>query len=190
MNRFALILLLIAGCSPSVVEKPQVASETAPLHDVPTTSKQTKGEISKISPVSTWTKFDEAWVLSEAWTGFMGIAIVFKDNEFKYWFYSDVIGPNEPTYPLTGKVEREGDTIILIPDSDADFYDTKWHVVDFQGEICLLADFHMQEYRESSKLPEDRLLHKLDSFDEKHPVKNMPRKPQMPKFLRTPLFDQ
>ena len=35
----------------------------------------------------------------------MGIALVIKSNEFKYWFYSDVRGPREPKYPITGKVE-------------------------------------------------------------------------------------
>ena len=45
---------------------------------------------------------DGAWVLSDKWTGFMGIALVIKGNEFRYWFYSDVSVPREPKYPITG----------------------------------------------------------------------------------------
>ncbi len=119
---------------------------------------------------------DGAWVLSDKWTGFMGIALVFKSNEFRYWFYSDVRGPREPKYPITGKVEFDGDTIRLRPSGDAHLYDTNWHLVVFQGEICLLADLHMRRYLDSQKLEDDRLLHKLDAFDEKKPVMNRPRK--------------
>lgn len=119
---------------------------------------------------------DGAWVLSDKWTGFMGIALVIKSNEFRYWFYSDVRGPKEPPYPVTGKVEFDGDTIRLRPDGDARLYDANWHWVVFQGEICLLAGLHVQRYRNGQKLEDDRLLHKLDAFDEKKPVMNSPRK--------------
>eukprot|EP00456_Euglypha_rotunda_P036677 TRINITY_DN2816_c0_g2_i3.p2 TRINITY_DN2816_c0_g2~~TRINITY_DN2816_c0_g2_i3.p2 ORF type:complete len:147 (-),score=31.88 TRINITY_DN2816_c0_g2_i3:453-893(-) len=117
-----------------------------------------------------------AWVLSDKWTGFMGIALVIKDKEFQYWFYSDVRLPNEPKFPITGKVEYDGDIIRLRPDGDARVYDKEWHMVVFQGEICLLGERHMATYRTSRKLPDDRLLHKLDEFDEKKPVMNQPRK--------------
>lgn len=120
---------------------------------------------------------DGAWVLSDKWTGFMGIALVIKSNEFKYWFYSDMKGPREPKYPITGKVEFDGDIIRLRPDSDTHLYDTNWNLVVFKGEICLLASFHMRPpWRDDKKFPEDRLLHKLDDFDEKKPVMNRPRK--------------
>ena len=119
---------------------------------------------------------DGAWVLSDKWTGFMGIALVIKSNEFKYWFYSDAGSLREPKYPITGKVEFDGDVIRLRPSGDAHLYDTNWHLVVFQGEICLLADLHMRGYRDSQKLEDDRLLHKLDAFDEKKPVMNRPRK--------------
>ncbi len=120
---------------------------------------------------------DGAWVLSDKWTGYMGIALVIKSNEFKYWFYSDVKGPSEPKYPITGKVEFDANTIRLRPDGDARLYDTNWNVVVFKGEICLLASFHMSPpWRDEKKFPEDRLLHKLDAFDEKKPVMNRPRK--------------
>src|SRR4030095_12469104 len=82
---------------------------------------------------------DGAWVLSDKWTGFMGIALVIKSNEFKYWLYSDVSGQREPKYPITGKVEFDADIIRLRPGVDAHLYDTNWHLFVFKGEICLLA---------------------------------------------------
>jgi hypothetical protein len=70
-----------------------------------------------------------AWVLSEKWHGYMGIALVIKDNEFKYWFYSDAKLPDEPKYPITGKVEFDGDIIRLVPNGNEHLYDTKWRLV-------------------------------------------------------------
>jgi hypothetical protein len=119
---------------------------------------------------------DGAWVLSDKWTGYMGIALVIKSNEFKYWFYSDFKGPKEPTYPITGKLEIDADTIRLHPKGDAHLYDTSWHLVVFKGEICLLAERHMRSYRDGGKFADDRLLHKLDAFDEKNSIMNRPRK--------------
>jgi hypothetical protein len=115
-----------------------------------------------------------AWVLSEKWTGFMGVALVIQGNEFKYWFYSDVKIPNPPAYPITGKVEFDAGVVRLHPHDDRRLYDTSWHLVVFQGEICLLADRHLQAYRAGEKFADDRLLHKIAEFDEKKPVMNRP----------------
>jgi hypothetical protein len=120
---------------------------------------------------------DGAWVLSEKWNGYMGIALVIKSNEFRYWFYSDVQLPKEPTYPITGKVELDGDTIRLLPSiTDAHLYHTNWHLVVHKGEICLLAESHLRDYRSGKPFPDDRLLYKIDDFDEKKPVMNRRRK--------------
>jgi hypothetical protein len=118
---------------------------------------------------------DGAWVLSDKWTGYMGIALTIRSNEFKYWFYSDVKLPTEPEYPITGNVEFDADIIRLRPEGDKRLYDTNWHLVVFEGEICLLAGRHMQRHREGQKFADDRLLHKLAEFDEEKPVMNRPR---------------
>lgn len=116
---------------------------------------------------------DGAWVLSEKWTGYMGIALVIKSNEFRYWFYSDVQLPKEPRYPIMGKVELDGDKIRLLPTvTDAHLYHTNWHFVVHKGEICLLAESHLRDYRSGKPFPDDRLLHKIDYFDDKKPVMN------------------
>jgi hypothetical protein len=115
-----------------------------------------------------------AWVLSEQWTGYMGIALVFKDDDFEYWFYSDVKGPDDPVYPIRGKVRYYGDYIRLLIEDDKRLYSTKWRLVVHQGEICLLSDEHLQEYQRSKKFPSDRLLHKLADFDRENPQMNRP----------------
>lgn len=116
---------------------------------------------------------DGAWVLSEKWIGYMGVALVIKSNEFKYWFYSDVQSPKKPNYPMTGKIALDGDRIALLPNNaDGHLYDTNWHLVVHKGEICLLAGIHLQEYKKGKPFPVDRLLHKTNGFDEKKPVMN------------------
>ena len=121
---------------------------------------------------------DGAWVLSEKWTGFMGIALVIKSNEFRFWAYSDYQPEKQPRYPITGKVESDGDTIRLYQASaDARYlYHTNWHLVVHKGEICLLAESHLQDYRSGKPFADDRLLYKVDDFDEKKPVMNRRRK--------------
>jgi hypothetical protein len=55
-----------------------------------------------------------AWALSHKWRGFMGVALVIKSNQFKYWFCSDAAGDSEPQYPITGLVEFDADAGIVI----------------------------------------------------------------------------
>jgi len=122
-------------------------------------------------------KLDGAWVLSEEWAGSMGLALVVKSNEFRYWFYSDVIGPHEPAYPISGKVAFDGDLIRLLPSiANADLYAKNWHLVAYKGEICLLAESDLQGYKSGNPFPYSRLLFKIDNFDEKKPVLNKRRK--------------
>jgi hypothetical protein len=119
---------------------------------------------------------DGAWVLSEKWTGYMGIALVIKSNQFRYWFYSDAKDSKVSTYPITGKVEFDGDRIRLLPSAtDARLYHTNWHFVVFKWDICLLAESHLKDYRNGKPFPENRLLYKIENFDEKKPVMNRKR---------------
>jgi hypothetical protein len=118
---------------------------------------------------------DGAWVLSDKWRGYMGLALVINGDEFRYWFMSDFKSEDEPTYPITGKVEFVGGVIRLHSIGDARLYDTDWHLVVLQGEICLLADTHMRAIRDGQRFPDDRLLHKVEHFDENSPTMNRPK---------------
>lgn len=104
----------------------------------------------------------------------MGIALVIDGDDFEYWFYSDVKSSDDPVYPIRGKVRYYGDYIRLLVDDDTRLYSTKWRPVVHKGEICLLADEHLQKYQQTKKFPADRLLHKLADFDKQHPQMNRP----------------
>lgn len=128
-----------------------------------------------------------AWVLSGKWTGYMGLALKIEDSHYKYWFASDV-GPltteardenghiifkhtqPRPKYPLRGRLVVHDDVIELR--GPGDYYDRKWRRITHCGVPCLLAEQHYQEWKKEGQLPEDRLLFKLPSFEEKRPVLN------------------
>ncbi len=63
-----------------------------------------------------------AWMLSDAWAGYMGITLAIEDDEFKYRFSSDVTSGDEPEYPIRGKVRYRGDLIVLEPKNGEDMY--------------------------------------------------------------------
>jgi hypothetical protein len=118
---------------------------------------------------------DGYWLLSGKWMGYMGIALRLDKDQFQYWFYSDVRLPNEPTYPIVGTVQTEGDTITL--KCKERLYDSKWHLFIYRNQICLLADLHYQQFTKTGKLDDSRLLYKIDKKrirDEKKPQMNAP----------------
>jgi hypothetical protein len=116
---------------------------------------------------------DGAWALSEKWTGYMGIALVIKGDTFKYWFYSDAKTGNEPKYPITGKAEIKKGVIHLTPtDPKLRLYSSAWQSVVYKGQTCLIAESDLKKFRE--KHEDDRLLYKLDAFDEAAPQCNRP----------------
>jgi len=119
------------------------------------------------------TKIDGAWVLSEKWEGYMGIALVIHDESFKYWFYSDVVVPGDETrYPIAGRVEEKDGEIRLKAKADARLYDTMWRQVQWQGELCLLSQKDFESYVKSGVMPVSRLLYRVQKFDEAHPIMN------------------
>ena len=110
---------------------------------------------------------DGGWVLSDLWAGYMGVAIQFDGNQYKYWFYSDVVVPDEPEYPLSGTWSWDGPVVKL--DSDAHLYDERWHVYRYNGELCLLPDSARQWQLRDGKEHEDRLLFRIENFDARDP---------------------
>jgi hypothetical protein len=47
------------------------------------------------------------------YTGYMTTVLELKDGRFRYWFESDLKGPEEPAYPISGSYSAQGNTIIL-----------------------------------------------------------------------------
>jgi hypothetical protein len=118
-------------------------------------------------------RVDGTWALSDGWTGYMGIALVIEGDKFKYWFYSDVRSPNEPKYPIRGKVTYRSNSIQLSAEDKGRLYADVWRFVVHEGEICLLADEHLADHR-PPKSPSDRLLHKISDKVEETPMMNRP----------------
>jgi len=130
---------------------------------------------------------DGAWVLSEKWEGFMGLALVVDGERYTYWFSSDVSSGKEQRYPLSGRVVTASGNVHLIPDSSSTghLYDTTFHPVVYRGEICLLAASHYARMLETGEIPSDRLLHQLSDFDVNHPPLNRPLLPSCIANLNT-----
>ena len=53
------------------------------------------------------------YVLCEEVSGYSGETLEVRDGRFRYWFYSDVVTGDEPSYPLSGKYKVTGNTIVL-----------------------------------------------------------------------------
>ena len=109
-----------------------------------------------------------AWVLNDAWSGFMGVAIKFDvDGTFRYWFYSDVKGTDEPSYPIIGAWRWNGPVLELAASNH--LHDVRWHPYPYQGEICLLPEYARQWQTKDGKQHADRLLFRIRDFDERQP---------------------
>ncbi len=56
---------------------------------------------------------DGVYTMCDEVRGYSGETVELQDGKFRYWFYSDVVSADEPTYPLTGKYTLEGSTVTL-----------------------------------------------------------------------------
>jgi PhoPQ-activated pathogenicity-related protein len=109
-----------------------------------------------------------AWVLNKAWTGYMGVAILFKkDGTFKYWFYSDVKLDNEPKYPISGTWSWNNSVLEL--KAKEGLHASHGHVYRHRGEDTLLPNYARTWQLEDGKPHDDRLLFRVPVFDESRP---------------------
>lgn len=107
-------------------------------------------------------KFEQAWVMSSGWAGFMGVAVALSSNKFYYWFYSDVVSSDEPAYPVSGRYRYAGGSLHL--DSDERLYSYSWMFATNGGRVCLTAPADTGNVA--------RLLIPDPSFDPSDPFKN------------------
>lgn len=56
--------------------------------------------------------FEAAWVMSSAWSGYMGVAIAITEDKYYYWMYSDVGGGSDD-YPYFGSYSVDGGILRL-----------------------------------------------------------------------------
>lgn len=94
----------------------------------------------------------------QGWGGYMGVMIGLKENEYDYYFYSDV-GSDAYKMPITGRYTRNDKGIELkMPHghSDFDMYDKEWRFVKDGGVIFLASANDLEAGRGS-----DRWLRKV-----------------------------
>jgi hypothetical protein len=108
------------------------------------------------------------WVLNPVWAGFMGVAILFRqDGTFDYWFYSDVVTGREPRYPVSGRWKwNQG---ILELESEHHLYDTHWYVYQYLEQPALLPASARLWQAEAGESHEDRLLFRVPDFEPAQP---------------------
>ena len=107
------VTLLLGGCE----RKPEVLSQAEPE-----------------SEISYPDHFDQAWVMSSGWIGYMGVAIAISGDRYFYWMYSDI--PVEANYPYTGSFRIKDGVLIL--DSPSEY--TTGVAVDEPERIGLYSD--------------------------------------------------
>lgn len=101
------------------------------------------------------------WSFSGAWMGCMGMAIEFKEKEFRYWFRSDVKLPNEPKYPITGTWELVKGVVVLKAPDGVHLYSDEWVMTKFGKSVGLTAPSNTKVLIWQQSTPETRMLTKV-----------------------------
>ena len=102
--------------------------------------------------------FSRSWVSTGQMDGYMGVALALTADRYYYWFYSDVVTDDTPTYPITGTFTFDGTRLHL--DGDALLYSHNWVITTNQSGVAFLIS---QDERTSLRLAP------LPNFDPLHP---------------------
>jgi len=92
--------------------------------------------------------------------GFSGTVLELRDGKFRYWFYSDVMGLDEPRYPITGDYLVRGNRLVL---GDKRIYEQNWFSDTVNGIRVLWRDDGRQVWREQHKIYDYAVLIKTNS---------------------------
>jgi hypothetical protein len=71
-----------------------------------------------------------------------------KKGKFRYWFRSDLRGPREPTYPLSGQYMTNGGAVILL---HKEISQTNWTFMMFRGKPTLWRPGALRGWREDPR---------------------------------------
>ena len=72
-----------------------------------------------------------------------------KDGRFRYWFSSDMRGPREPTYPLSGKYAVNGGTVTL---PHKQIYQTNWTFMTYERKATLWRPTAVRYWDDSKQI--------------------------------------
>ncbi|WP_299465011.1 hypothetical protein [uncultured Gimesia sp.] len=82
-------------------------------------------------------------------SGFSGTTLELKDGKFRYWFYTDVVDPDEPgpEFPITGEYEFQDGQLQL---KSNDVNQQRWHFDVLKGTPVLWRDdaYHIWKERQ------------------------------------------
>jgi hypothetical protein len=92
--------------------------------------------------------------------GFSGTVLELRDGRFRYWFYSDVVGPNEPHLPVIGDYSMEGEKVVL---RDNRVNPTIWNPDTVNGIRVLWRDDGLKVWRDQRKIYDYSVLIKTDA---------------------------
>ena len=114
------------------------------------------------------------WTFSEQWSGYMGMAIEFKEHEFRYWFYSDVKSPDEPKFPIIGTWEVVKGVVVLKAPEGVHLYSEEWVMTKFGESVGLTnpGDVKVLIWQKAS--PASRMLTKWQGEPPSWPMLNRP----------------
>ncbi len=82
-------------------------------------------------------------------SGYSGTTLELKDGNFRYWFYTDVRGPDEPEYPITGKYKFQDGKVILNND---EVNQSVWFVDVVNGIPVLWRDDALKTWKQEQKI--------------------------------------
>jgi len=100
----------------------------------------------------------------------MRASLQFSNDNFSYWFASDV-GSNEAARkPITGTYSVDGWRISLHPEDDRTVFSQDWYVFRHNGCLTLMPASEYRNWIENGSFRASRLLWHLDSFDTNDPL--------------------
>ena len=109
------------------------------------------------------------WVLSKDWAGYMGVALNLKpDNNFEYWFYSDVI-IDQPKFPIAGTYTVTGKEVVLKPSGFKNLYSKKWYIHSHNGQAILMPLKQWASFHAGAGVDSSRYLYFVPNFESKAP---------------------
>ena len=114
------------------------------------------------------------WSFSEQWSGYMGLAIEFKEHEFRYWATSDFKSPDKPKYPIVGTWELVKGVVVLKAPNGIHLYSDKWVMTKSKDSLGMTSpgDVEVLIWQKSS--PDTRMLTKVKGTPPEWPMLNTP----------------
>lgn len=82
-------------------------------------------------------------------SGFSGTTLELKDGGFRYWFYRDIGGLDEPEYSITGKYELQDGKVLL---RDPQVNQRQWFVDVVNGTPVLWREDALETWKRDQKI--------------------------------------